>query len=189
MAFYGGKLTWNSPLWSVNLGRWVRRSAILIKLKLPCWLLSLVKLAQLRVKDRFSPKNSRLSNVTTAFTLTSTPSDELRHIKDTPKFYSYKVGLVRFKRETWKPCSTFSWWLIDSAHLWLAKMKSLLTTSRLKSRVTDLVTTKLKTWVSSGLVKWRYLVKSAIFAQVLSSSKTSPQKLKIDESAFLQVEN
>ena len=68
-----------------------------MKLKLPCRLLSLVKQARFSVNDRFSPKNSRLSNVTTALTLTSTPSDELRQIKDTPKFYSYKVGLIRFK--------------------------------------------------------------------------------------------
>ena len=57
---------------------------------------------------------------------------------------------------------TFSWRPNAKAQRCEAKANSLLITSLVRSRVTDFVTTKLKTWVSSGLVKCKYLVKRAI---------------------------
>lgn len=57
---------------------------------------------------------------------------------------------------------TFSWRLRAKDQRWEAKANSLLTTSLVRSLVTDFVTTKLKTWQSSGLLKCIYLVNKAM---------------------------
>ena len=77
-------LTWNSPLESVNLGRCVNRSAILIKLPFPFERCSWSKMAFLIMKDRFSPKYSLLRRVTHRLSLTLTPSDALRQSREIP---------------------------------------------------------------------------------------------------------
>ena len=193
-------LTWNSPLASVNLGRWVNKSATLMRLLFPFVTCSELNRALLITKDLLSPKYSLFSRVTQRFRITFIPSEGFRQIRDTPRAWNRWLlhlkctnkSQLSFQKIHWTFCRfflkvgsnnvntffpyfkiTLSCLLKEIAHLWDPYAKSLLTTSFEESRVTDLVTMKLKTWVSSESLSCKYLVRSAMILVSEITKKSS----------------